>query len=36
MAKVRTSTLPVEPPPHGAEIKKILSGIIGEDNCYFF
>lgn len=24
------------PPPHGAEIKKILAGIIGEDNCYFF
>ena len=25
-----------EPPPHGVEIKKILTGIIGEDNCYFF
>ena len=24
------------PPPHGAEIKKMLTGIIGEDNCYFF
>ena len=23
-------------PPHGLEIKKIHSGIIGEDNCYFF
>ena len=23
-------------PPHGAEIKKILSEVIGEDNCYFF
>ena len=23
-------------PPHGTEIKKILSGIIGVDNCYFF
>ena len=23
-------------PPHGAEIKKLLSGIIGEENCYFF
>ncbi|MCM1222667.1 MAG: hypothetical protein NC548_50225 [Lachnospiraceae bacterium] len=22
-------------PPHGAEIKKVLAGIIGEDNCYF-
>ncbi len=26
----------IEPPPHGLEIKKILAGIIGEDNCYFF
>lgn len=25
-----------EAPPHGMEIKKILTGIIGEDNCYFF
>lgn len=25
-----------EAPPHGMEIKKILAGIIGEDNCYFF
>lgn len=25
-----------EAPPHGMEIKKILVGIIGEDNCYFF
>jgi len=23
-------------PPHGEEIKKMLTGIIGEDNCYFF
>lgn len=23
-------------PPHGAEIKKILSEVIGEDYCYFF
>ena len=23
-------------PPHGAKIKKILSDVIGEDNCYFF
>ena len=23
-------------PPHGTEIKSILSGIIGEDNCCFF
>ena len=26
----------IEPPPHGAEVKKMLAGIIGEDNCYFF
>ena len=26
----------IEPPPHGAEIKKLLAAIIGEDNCYFF
>ena len=25
-----------EPPPHGIEIKKILTEIIGKDNCYFF
>ena len=24
------------PPPHGAEVKKMLAGIIGEENCYFF
>jgi len=23
-------------PPHGAEIKKMLAEIIGEENCYFF
>lgn len=25
-----------EPPPHGVEIKEILSEIIGENNCYFY
>ena len=33
---LRTVCGTIEPPPHGAEIKKILTGIIGEDNCYFF
>lgn len=26
----------IEPPPHGIEIKRVLAGIIGEDNCYFY
>ena len=26
----------IEPPPHGAEIMKLLAAIIGEENCYFF
>jgi len=25
-----------ESPPHGMEIKKLLAGIIGEENCFFF
>ena len=33
---LRTVCGTIEPPPHGEEIKKILTGIIGEDNCYFF
>ena len=33
---LRTICGTIEPPPHGVEIKKILTGIIGEDNCYFF
>ena len=33
---LRTVCGTIEPPPHGVEIKKILTGIIGEDNCYFF
>ena len=33
---LRTVCGTIEPPPHGAEIKKMLAGIIGEENCYFF
>lgn len=33
---LRTVCGTIEPPPHGVEIKKVLAGIIGEDNCYFF
>ena len=33
---LRTVCGTTDPPPHGAEIRKILTGIIGEDNCYFF
>lgn len=33
---LRTICGTIEPPPHGEEIKNILLGIIGEDNCYFF
>ena len=33
---LRTVYGTIAPPPHGPEIKKILTGIIGEDNCYFF
>ena len=33
---LRTVRGTIEPPPHGAEIKRILTGIIGEENCYFF
>ena len=33
---LRTVCGTIEPPPHGVEIKRMLSGIIGEDNCYFF
>ena len=33
---LRTISGTIEPPPHGAEIKKMLAEIIGEDNCYFF
>ena len=33
---LRTVCGTTDPPPHGEEIKKMLTGIIGEDNCYFF
>lgn len=33
---LRTICGTIKPPPHGAEIKKLLAEIIGEDNCYFF
>ena len=33
---LRTVCGTIEPPPHGVEIREILTGIIGEDNCYFF
>ena len=33
---LRTISGTIEPPPHGEEIKKMLAGIIGEENCYFF
>ncbi len=33
---LRTVSGTIEPPPHGVEIKRVLVGIIGEDNCYFF
>ena len=33
---LRTVYGTIKPPPHGVEIKKILTEIIGEDNCYFF
>jgi len=33
---LRTVCGTIKPPPHGVEIKKILAGIIGEENCYFF
>ena len=33
---LRTVCGTTDPPPHGEEIKKVLTGIIGEDNCYFF
>ena len=33
---LRTVCGTIEPPPHGVEFKKILAGIIGEENCYFF
>lgn len=33
---LRTVCGTIDPPPHGVEIKQILTGIIGEDNCYFF
>ena len=33
---LRTVCGTIEPPPHGVEIKRVLAGIIGEDNCYFF
>lgn len=33
---LRTVCGTVEPPPHGEEIKKMLSEIMGEGNCYFF
>ena len=32
---LRTVYGTIKPPPHGVEIKKMLSEIIGEDNCYF-
>ena len=33
---LRTVGGTIEPPPHGVEIKKILTEIVGEENCYFF
>ena len=33
---LRTVYGTIKPPPQGVEIKKMLSEIIGEDNCYFF
>ena len=33
---LRTVCGTIEPPPHGVEIKRILTEIIGEENCYFF
>lgn len=33
---LRTVCGTIEPPPHGVKIKKILTGIIGEENCFFF
>jgi len=33
---LKTVSGTTEPPPHGIEIKKILAGIVGENNCYFF
>lgn len=33
---LRTVFGTIEPPTHGVEIKKILTDIVGEENCYFF
>ena len=33
---LRTVCGTIAPPPHGVEIKKMLIGIIGEENCYFY
>ena len=33
---LRTVCGTTDPPPHGEEIKKVLTGIIVEENCYFF
>lgn len=33
---LRTVCGTTEPPPHGGEMKKMLAGIIGEENCYLF
>lgn len=33
---IKTIRGTTEAPPHGVEIKRILAGIIGEDNFYFF
>ena len=33
---LRTVCGTTAPPPHGEEIKKLLAGIMGEENCYFF
>ena len=33
---LRTVCGTTNPPPHGAKIKKVLTEIIGEDNCYFY
>lgn len=33
---LRTISGTIDPPPHGIEIKDLLVGIIGEENCYFF
>jgi len=33
---LRTISGTIEPPPYGHEIKEIIVGLIGDENCYFF